>query len=921
MDQDLIHYQAANQTDDEAIENFVVRQEDFNKVINDIKNTEKDSSFQHYIFVGRRGSGKSTLLRRIEAEINKSEKLKKDYEVVNLGEEQSGIYKLHDLWDNVIRDLNAKGYKIEEVDFRDYREDLKGYSKKLHAQIIAEIRAKKKKRLILLVDNIDRIFKNIGEDSDLFRELLMNYLDIRIIGGSTYMSEQFWKYEKSFYQFFTIRQLGPLSMEEIKSLFTRWSKVKNLPEIEETIRTNPGKLQSIRMLTDGTPRSMLILVDMLLKRPSLNGYDYLKAIVDKATPIYQERLGTLSPAQNKVITELSYFWEASRVKDLIPKCKMESKVISALLNQLSKLHYVEKLKGDTKDLYYRIEERFFNLWLIMTQGGPQQKHEAKYLTEFIETWYNQKEINRLCHKFSLDIDTDRDNIKRLIPMSHALLNAKSLSKENKLALYSKLKNELKVSDSEIGAAELYLGDLNPEIEKAFEEQKYRKAIDLLKVSNLTKADKYFGIGLAYYKLKEFDESEKNYLLSIKNGGEEAVSNLAILYEDQARYEKAEEYYLEAIDKGDRGALYNLADLYGKQERYEEAEKYYLEAIDKEVIDALNNLAILYQEQERYEESEKYYLKAIDKGDIKAFNNLANLYEDQECYEESEKYYLEAIDKGVVEALYNLANLYKEQERYEESEKYYLEAIDKGDIRALNNLANLYEDQERYEESEKYYLEAIEKGVVEALYNLAILYRNQERYEESEKYYLEAIDKGDIKALNNLASLYEDQERYEKSEKYYLEAIDKGVVEGQNNLLNMYYLNQNKNKVQQLLSTANEATQQINIELLSVCYLYIGEMDLFKSTLDEITHQENFDNISNQYLIHLLIHNQLNLIEKLFIENQILQEKYKPLFYATLRLKGSKSEITIKIPPELQDNIDDILLTIKEERKKFYRKKK
>jgi len=919
MDQDLIHYQAANQTDDEAIENFVVRQEDFNKVINDIKNTEKDSSFQHYIFVGRRGSGKSTLLRRIEAEINTSEKLNKDYEVVNLGEEQSGIYKLHDLWDNVIRDLSAKGYKIKEVDFRDYRDDLKGYSKKLHAQIISEIRAKKKKRLILLVDNIDRIFKNIGEDSDLFRELLMNYLDIRIIGGSTYMSEQFWKYEKSFYQFFTIRQLGPLSMEEIKSLFTRWSKVKNLPEIEETIRTNPGKLQSIRMLTDGTPRSMLIFVDMLLKRPKLNGYDYLKVIVDKATPIYQERLGTLSPAQNKVITELSYFWEASRVKDLIPKCKMEGKVISALLNQLSKLHYVEKLKGDTKDLYYRIEERFFNLWLIMTQGGPQQKHEAKYLTEFIETWYNQKEINQLCHKFSLDID--RANIKRLIPMSHALLNAKSLSRENKLALYSKLKNELKMSDSEIGTAELYLGDLNPEIDKAFEEQKYRRAIDLLEVSSLTEARKYFGIGLAFYSLKEFEESEKNYLLSIRNGGEETFHNLALLYDGQERYEEAEKCYLEAIDIGNIKALYNLANLYSRQKRYKEAEKFYLQAINKKDIEALNNLANLYKKQERYDQAEKYYLKAIANGVIEALYNLANLCEEQERYGESEKYYLEAIDRGYIGSLNNLAILYKGQRRYDEAEKYFLESIDTGNIGSLNNLAVLYEEQERYDKAEKYYLKAIDKGNIEALYNLAFLYKNQERYDKAEKYYLEVIDKGDIEALNNLACLYEDQERYEEAEKYYLEAIDKGVMEGLNNLLNMHYFNQNKNRIQQLLSTANEATKQVNIELLSMSYLYIGQMDLFKSTYNEIVHQGNNADISNLYLINLLVHNQLNLVEKLFIDNQIIQEKYKPIFYATLRLKGAESEITIKIPPELQENIDDILLTIKEGRKKFYRKKK
>ena len=887
MDQDLIHYQAANQSYEEVIENFVVRQEDFNKVINDIESTEKDSSFQHYVFVGRRGSGKSTLLRRIEAEIYTSEKLKNDYEIVNLGEEQSGIYKLYDLWDNVIRDLNTKGYQIKEIDFRDYRDDLKAYSKKLHAQIISAIREKKKKRLILLVDNIDRIFKNIGEDSDLFRELLMNYLDIRIIGGSTYMSEQFWKYDNPFYQFFTIRHLSSLSIYDIKALLTRWSKVKNLAEIEETIRNNPGKLQSIRMLTDGTPRSMLIFVDMLLKRPSLNGYDFLKVIVDKATPIYQERLGTLSPAQNKVITELSYFWEASRVKDLIPKCKMEGKTISALLNQLSKLHYVEKIKGETKDLYYRIEERFFNLWLIMTQGGPQQKLEAKYLTEFIETWYNQKELNQLCQEFNLGLDKDRTNINRLMPMSHALLNTKSLSRENKLTLYSKLRNELKVS--EIGAAEMYLGDLNPEIERAFKEQKYRKAIDLLKVSNISDADKYFNIGLAFYELKEFEESEKNYLLSIRKGGADAHNNLANLYKEQERYEEAGKYYLEAIELGDTEALYNLANLY--------------------------------LERERYEEAEKYYLKAIDKGVVKAFNNLANVYLRKEEYKAAEKYFLIAIDNENVNAIYNLASMYKEHERYEEAERYFLRAIENGSEFAPNNLANLYREQNKYEEAKKYYLLAIERGNLNGATNLATLYVKQEKYEEAEKYYLFAISKGSIDSILNLAHLHYNQFRYIEAEKYYLLAMESGKLDAFDNLISVYYNSHNKTRLQQLLLDRTCKQVQFDNELYSLCFLYVGEIEEFKNTFENVTVVKNIDNISSTYLFHLLIHNQLNLVEKLFKEHEILQEKYKPLFYATLQVKETSSEASLKVPPELQENIDDILTSIKEYRNKFYNKKK
>jgi hypothetical protein len=115
------------------------------------------------------------------------------------------------------------------------------------------------------------------------------------------MSEQFWKYDKPFYQFFTIKKLEALTFaKKLKNLLTHWSKIKQIPEIQRYgPKAHPGKIQSIRMLTDGMPRTMLLFVDMMLNRPEQNGYQYLQQIVDKATPIYQERLGIIIRCSEK----------------------------------------------------------------------------------------------------------------------------------------------------------------------------------------------------------------------------------------------------------------------------------------------------------------------------------------------------------------------------------------------------------------------------------------------------------------------------------------------------------------------------------------------------------------------------------------------------------------------------------------------
>lgn len=608
---EVIQFQNANQSYEDIIDNFIVRHREFERIIEDIRSANDGASFQHYIFVGKRGSGKSTLLRRIEAEIVKDIVLSSKYDVVNLGEEQSGIYRLYDLFDKVIRDLNSNGYEIDNIDFRPYKDDMKAYTKVLHGQINNAL-LNRKKKLILLIDNIDRVLSNRSknDDASLLRELLMNFKEIRIIGGSTIMSEHFWKYDMPFYQFFSIKKLEALSMVEIQQLLNHWSEKKDLPEIKELINKYPGKIQSIRMLTDGMPRTMLLFVDMMINKPKQNGYEYLKSIIDKATPIYQERLGVLSAAQKKVLSELALLWDAASVEELVPKCKMDGKTISALLNQLTESNNVEKIKSNTKNHLYRVEERFFNLWFIMTQGGPQQKFEAKALTDFLENWYEKSELNDFCFELSKSVIKGEVKLDYFEAMSHALLNSDSIASEPKEELYRSMKKTEIFDINKSFENGKLCSDFNAKIDKALEEQDYEKALELLIISDISEGKKYYGIGLAYQNLKKYDLAEKNYLTSSNlEDNCSSLYNLAFLYEEQGKYIEAEDYYIRAIKNGDKAAITNLGNLYKKQGKSNKAEECYLYAIEMGDFFALNNLALLY-----YGRNKK--------------NNLVNLFQQQ-----------------------------------------------------------------------------------------------------------------------------------------------------------------------------------------------------------------------------------------------------------------------------------------------------
>jgi TPR repeat protein len=850
--------------------------------------------------VGNRGTGKSTLLERIRYEIAANNELSKKYISIDFADETRDIYKLYDLWSKIILQLQEQGYIIREPLFVDYEDKMDEYSSESLLRINALLE-KEDKILVLFIDNIDRLFKNIKSDKAQLRETLLNYQHIRIFGGSTTMSESFWDYGEAFYEFFSIIKLENLTKAEIYQLLSHWLEKQEKPELQQVIDDNPGKIEAIRIMTGGNPRMMISFMRMLLDNTLETGYDYLRMLIDDATMGYQEKLNHISGQKAKIFSELAYIYEAAQVDQLIQPCKMTSKTISAQLNALIKDDYVEKINSGNKNNLYRVKERFFNIWMIMTQSSPLARQKAKYLTNFLELFYSKDAILSFFQKWKNKIATKEMSADKAIIQAKALYHSKYLSLDDELEIY----NTISALDKDHkNALNLFPKALKPILEEAYE---------MAKTGKLKEAEQ-----LLIAKIS-FDEKSK-YIFNL----------LGFIFHD-SDFNKSEKYYLEAIEKGHVGALYNIANLYYEKGEVEKSEKYYLEAIEKGVVDALNNIANLYYEKGEVEKSEKYLLEAIQKGDVGAPYNLAHLYSEKGEVEKSEKYYLEAIEKGDVGALYNIAHLYSEKGEVEKSEKYYLKAIEKGDVGSLYNLAHLYSEKGEVEKSEKYYLKAIEKGDVGALYNIANLYYEKGEVEKSEKYYLEAIEKGNVGALFNIANLYREKGEVEKSEKYYLKAIEKGDVGALFNIAVFFYLeNTQLDEALQHIENYIKSSPKdlLGILLQNIISLATGDSKdyvknrnyilaqlILKSTEDSNLEQLNF------YLRHLLIHHQENWMSSLFEGEEFgnfLMQSNLVYYYVTLMLMN-KEDVRLKaMPPELEQTAEDLLGAIKVDRKKYYK---
>ena len=295
--------------------------------------------------------------------------------------------------------------------------------------------------------------------------------------------------------------------------------------------------------------------------------------MDDVTPLYQERLGNQSPQMRKIILEMAFMWEAVPTKEIAEQCRMESKLVAANLNTLADRKIVEIIETDKRNNLYRISERFFNMWLIVTQGNPEQKRKAKWISEFLENWYDKQELQTIAQQHIENLKTHKISGKEALMLSKGLCQSKYISTYMRDELIDLTKAELKdsLNDYMIQLPET-IREINKKID-VFEKENPQKAINLINyVENAEDGWKENNIGIIYDNQEKYDLAEKYYLMAIDKGYENAMCNLGFLYYNQEKYDLAEKYYLMAIEKGNEDAMCNLGNLYYDQEKYELAEK-------------------------------------------------------------------------------------------------------------------------------------------------------------------------------------------------------------------------------------------------------------------------------------------------------------------------------------------------------------
>jgi hypothetical protein len=426
-------------------DNFVIHLKEYKKLWCAISETDMKEPQQHFIVQGVRGSGKTTLLSRLALEVADDPKLSPWLIAVVFKEEEYGITSLFGLWERVCEELD-EAHGATFTGLLNSVESLEETDPKQALNILDSHLAKANKKIILLIDNLIELFEHFSpKEQDILREVLLTNNNIRLIGGSAISLEAFYDYKAPFYQFFEVITLKGLKQKDTIALLKKLSEHGSDEEqakLNDLLKNQPEKIESIRRLTGGIPRTLVILFNILMDGPKGKTFSLLEETIDQTTPLYKHRMDDLSKQKKPIVNAIALNWDAISAKELAEKTRLSSKQVSAQLSQLEKQWIIEKIPTNTKNNLYALKERFFNIWYLMRYGRRKDRKKVIWLTQFFEIWCSSAELKHRSQQF-IDNLNDDSHPQAALVFANAPICSNALAFGDKYKLFSTMTDFLK----------------------------------------------------------------------------------------------------------------------------------------------------------------------------------------------------------------------------------------------------------------------------------------------------------------------------------------------------------------------------------------------------------------------------------------------------------------------------------------------
>ena len=364
-------YNPAQLTPDELKASFVAREDTLAEMLRLIGEQPPGRPCQHVMLIGPRGMGKTTLGLRFLHAVGDAPDLAARWQPVAFHEESYEIGGLADFWLAALRHLTRATNDPRWADRADALARDEGDTERLAAYALSALMdscRESGKRLILFVENLDAIFRQLRDEREIhaLRATLIERPDILLLGSSNAVFQAIRGRGEPFYEFFRLFILEGLEREDAHRILASLAGGEGRPEIPEAMQRERGRLETIRRLTGGNPRLLVLACRMLIESPLGSAFEDLERLIDEQTPYFKARIEDLPVQARKVFHCLAEGWRPMLAKEVAGAAKLGSSHASAQLRQLVEKGYAREVRlPKEKRARYEVSDRFYNIYYLL----------------------------------------------------------------------------------------------------------------------------------------------------------------------------------------------------------------------------------------------------------------------------------------------------------------------------------------------------------------------------------------------------------------------------------------------------------------------------------------------------------------------------------------------------------------------------
>lgn len=357
----------------------------------DLDKTRPALEQEHFLIRGEAGSGRSLLIKQLAHHLadNKEHIPTADIDtknilIIRLNEYEYGIRSIKDLCLCILSNIKAnqasdiaKHFNLDrDISWPTLIEEIKNANT----------------RLILLIDNLDILLKQLDKYDNLF--FVKNILVIeqpyyRLIAScldSSPLAQPFVKFDipsldkvLANKQFTLLLRKGRQLKKPLQDQHIHNEGTSAEPESDYfCLSITAHKLEAIRYFSHANAQTLDYFYQAFLINPFQSSECYLRYVLRQYQAQYDVKMQRLSSQQQRIIHSLCCHWQAIKVGHLTQKCDLASKTISAQLTQLEKQSWIEKVPSQNKNHFYRILDKRFHISYLMRFSSPATQNLITY---------------------------------------------------------------------------------------------------------------------------------------------------------------------------------------------------------------------------------------------------------------------------------------------------------------------------------------------------------------------------------------------------------------------------------------------------------------------------------------------------------------------------------------------------------------